>query len=228
LEICKESPYNKKKVIKQREESYIEYYNDYCSSGWYVLYCCQCERVCHRDCRGPNEGLHSNEYGCDAIGTFSCKCSYCGCHYGKHSFHDYIEKSRNAKRKVDYDTWVDDPDSIAIEEEKAKKREEINKDIQKQEIELKKIENDIHDSLNESINKLYEISNKDKDLNKIALKKYKEKNGFCKKILNETIKEDKIRNIFNKTLDDIESICSSEEQKEQSIINIQNLLNSSF
>ena len=65
-------------------------------------------------------------------------------------------------------------------------------------------------------------------MNKIALKKYKEKNGFCKKILNEIIQEDKIRNIFNKTLDDIESICSSEEQKEQSIINIQDLLNSSF
>lgn len=228
LEICKESPYNKKKVIKQRDESYIEYYKDYCSSGWYALYCYHCERVCHRDCRGPNEGLHSNEYGCDAIGTFSCKCDYCGCHYSRHSFHDYIERSRNATRKVDYEAWEDDPLSIQNEEEKAKKREEINKDLQKQENELKKLENDIHDSLDESINKLYIIATKDKDLNKIALKKYKEKNGFCKKILNEIIQEDKIRNIFNKTLDDIESICSSEEQKEQSIINIQDLLNSSF
>ena len=228
LEICKESPYRQKKVIKQRDESYIEYYKDYCSSGWYALYCYHCERVCHRDCRGPNEGWHSNEYGCDAIGTFSCTCDYCGCHYSRHSFHDYIEKSRNATKKVDYEAYEDDPDSIANEEEKAKKREEINKDIQKQENELKKLENDIHDSLDESISKLYIIATKDKDLNKIALKKYKEKNGFCKKILNEIIQEDKIRNIFNKTLDDIESICSSEEQKEQSIINIQDLLNSSF
>lgn len=75
---------------------------------------------------------------------------------------------------------------------------------------------------------MYIIDSKDKDLNKIALKKYEEKNGFCKKILNETIHEDKIRNIFNKTLDNIESICSNEEQKEQSIIDLQSLLNSSF
>jgi hypothetical protein len=56
---------------------------------------------------------------------------------------------------------------------------------------------------------LYIIADKEKDLNKIALKKYEGKNGFCKKILSETIQEDKIKNIFNTTLDDIESICSS-------------------
>jgi GTP-binding protein EngB required for normal cell division len=228
LEICKKSPYDKKKVIKQRDESYIETYTDYCSSGWYVLYCYHCERVCHRDCRGPNEGLHSNEYGCNAIGIFSCDCSYCGCHYSSHSFHDYIEKTRNAIRKVDYEAWEDDPASIANEEEKAKKRELINKDIEKKENELKELEAYIHDSLNESIDKLYIIADKEKDLNKIALKKYEGKNGFCKKILSETIQEDKIKNIFNTTLDDIESICSSEEKKEQSIIDIQKLLNSSF
>ena len=171
LEINKESRYNQIKVIKQRDESYIETYKEYCSSGWYVLYCCTCGRVCHRDCRGPNEGLHSNEYGCNAIGTISRSCSYCRCHYCRHIFHDYIETKRNATRKVNYDAWEDDPASIATEEEKAKKRILISKDIQKQENELKELENKIHTSLNESINKLGEIADQEKDLNKIA---------FCK------------------------------------------------
>lgn len=246
LEKHKESPCAQKKVIKKREESYVETYKDMCSNGWFVLYCDDCKKVCHRDCKGPNEGLHSSEYGCNVIGTLSRSCSYCDCHYSKHTYHDYIEKTRNGTRIVDYETWEPDPNSVVDEEKKARQRELISKDIAKKQEELNNLEKKIHDSLNDSINKLSFIAAKEKDLNKIALKKYKEKNGFSKEILNEAILEaennkknnlnnskeiipkEKIIDVFNQTLDDIESICSCEEQKEQSIIDIQNLINSSF
>lgn len=64
-----ESPYTKKKVPYQEE------YNHNLNSRWYVLYCCSCNRICHENCKGPNEGLHSDECSCNAIGIFSCKCS---------------------------------------------------------------------------------------------------------------------------------------------------------
>ena len=225
LELKKESPYRKIKVTKNRKEPYEDTYKDYCSSGWLVLYCIKCSKIFHRDCKGPNEGFHSNEYGCNAIGTFSCECSYCDCHYSKHSFHDYIEKTRSIYRDTLYDDWEDDPNSIANEEEKAKQRELINNDIKKREKEVDDLDNKIHDSLNQSLEKLLLIASKEKDLNKIALKKYdNQKYGYCKKILNEKIKEENIKDVFEKTLDDIDSICSSDENKENSIIEIQKLL----
>ena len=208
LESKKESPYRQITVTKQREEQYMETYSDYCSDGWYVLYCRSCCKVCHNDCKGPNEGMHSSEYGCDAIGTLSRKCSYCKCHYEKHSFRNYVEKTRIATRIITYDDREDDPNSVLDEKEKAKQREEISKEIKQKENEVNNLDNQIHVSLNESLDKLSLIASKEKDLNKIALKKYEnEKYGYCKKVLNENIKEKNIKNVFTKTLDDIDSIC---------------------
>jgi hypothetical protein len=84
----------------------------------------------------------------------------------------------------------------------------------------------MHNSLKGSLLKLSIITNKEKELNKIALKKYEnEKYGYYNKILDETIEEKSIKNIFTQTLDNIETICSNENIKEDSINNLQNSLN---
>ena len=75
--------------------------------------------------------------------------------------------------------------------------------------------------------KLFIIANKENELNKISLKKYeKEKYGYCKKILDETIEDKIIKNIFSQGLDYIETIFSNDEQKENYINNLQKVLNS--
>ena len=75
------------------------------------------------------------------------------------------------------------------------------------------------------MDKLSIISSKEIELDKIALKKYEIKNGYCKELLKGTIQEKNIQEILNTTLDDIESICSSNERKEESIRQIQKKLN---
>ena len=91
------------------------------------------------------------------------------------------------------------------------------------------MDNAIHKSLNESIDKLSFIASNEVELNKIALKKYEDvKYGYSKEILEQKIPEKNIKNIFNQTLDDIESICSSKDEKESRIMKIQELLNSSL
>ena len=72
----------------------------------------------------------------------------------------------------------------------------------------------INNSLYENLNKSSTIVSKEKELNKISLKKYEgDKYGFCKKIVNKTINYENINNVFNTTLDDIESIYSNDEEK---------------
>ena len=59
-----------------------------CSSGWYVLYCCSCNKLCHYNCKRPNEGWHSKEYGYNMIFTISgdyANCD-CYCYWDRHSF----------------------------------------------------------------------------------------------------------------------------------------------
>jgi len=187
----KESPYKQIKVKKTRPKVVEEKYIDYLSSGWYVLYCTSCRKVCHYSCKGPKEGLHSSEYGCKTIGTLSRKCSNCDCHYSNHSFHNYIERSRNKTIYEEYTDLVDDPKSIANEQEKKKKREELSIIIKEKEDEIRELDEKIHDSLNDSLDKLSIISSKEIELDKIALKKYEIKNGYCKELLKETIQEKK-------------------------------------
>lgn len=228
-ELQRESPYRQIEVTRQVPEEYTESYKDFLSSGWYVLYCDYCEKICHRDCKGPKEGFHSNEYGCNAIGTFSCSCSNCDCHYSRHTFKNYIMRTRSRTRMKEQKFLEDDPNSIADEEEKKKKREKLEKEIKEREKQLYELDNDIHKSLNDSIDKLSFIASREIELNKIALKKYEDvKYGYSKKILDETIQKKQIKDIFKRTLDDIESICSSIDQREKSINEMQTLLNSSL
>ena len=108
-----------KTIIKEfpRQESY----KDYLSSRWYVLYCNSCNRVCHRDCKGKNEGYHKYEYGCIMITILRGICKKSECLYSKHSFHDYIEKTRTVNDKiVDY-IKVEDPKKKLLKRKKKAK-----------------------------------------------------------------------------------------------------------
>ena len=100
----------------------------------------------------------------------------------------------------------------------------MNIKIREKENELKELDKEIHNSLNDSLDKLSFIATKELELNKIALKKYSQKNGYCKELLEGTINETKIQDIFKNTLDDIESICSNSELKENTIEDIKKKL----
>ena len=89
-----------KKIVKKNISEY-EWVDEPLSSGWYVLFCCTHDKICHRNCKGPKEGLHSSEYGCKKIGTFSRKCDNCGCHYSKHKFHDYVKEYKLVTKQVE-------------------------------------------------------------------------------------------------------------------------------
>ena len=219
------SPYNKILATKTRTKLVSKDYKQILGHGWYCLHCNSCDRECHRDCKGPNEGWYSSEYGCKAIGTFNRSCSNCGCHYSKHNFRDYVWRTKWVEEMEKYEVYVDDPKSKANEEEKSKNRKLIEDKIRENEYEIKLLDEEIHNSLNDSLDKLSFIASKEIELNKIALKKYSQKNGYCKELLEGTINENKkIQDIFKNTLDDIESICSDSELKEKSIEEIKNKL----
>ena len=65
----------------------------------------------------------------------------------------------------------------------------------------------------------------------MALKKDNVKYGFTKEILNESFKvkakgkeQNKLFDIFNKSLDNIEKLCENNDSKEDTVNNIQNML----
>ena len=215
-----------KPIIKEIPR--IERYRDYLSTGWYVLYCNSCNRVCHSICKGPKEGWHSDEYGCKMITIIKGICKLCGCSYKQHSFHDYIEKTRTVYDQKLEIIKVEDPEKKASEEQKKKQREDIKKDLLINEQEIEKLEDEVNETLKESLNKIKEIASKENQLNEIALKKY-ENYGFSKKILDESFQEikneqtkneahnkiiecsDKINKVFNNTFSRIDSISSNED-----------------
>ena len=136
LELLKESD-NVYKIVEQtikvaREETY----DDYFSSGWYVLYCVHCSRICHRNCKGPKEGWHSDEYGCNMIYTLGCKCKICDYNYKSHSFHNYETKTRIVFDDKTVKIKAINPEKKATEEQKKKQREDINKDLEKNKKEI--------------------------------------------------------------------------------------------
>ena len=64
-------------------------------------------------------------------------------------------------------------------------------------------------------------------MNKLALQKDEQKYGFTKEILNENMKnkqKSEIFDIFNSSLDNIETLCQSDIDKEKKINEIQNNL----
>ena len=85
------------------------------------------------------------------------------------------------------------------------------------------MEGEINDNLNIGLNKLKEIVQKEKDLNKIAARPYPD-NGYCKKILNEKIKDERFKKILIGILPEIESICSNNTEKNRTIEKIKNEL----
>jgi hypothetical protein len=117
LEENKKCDYKQIKVSKSYQVPYEEIYKENLSHGWYALYCNNCNKICHRDCKGVNEGNHSNENGCLVMDILNDKCSYCNCHYQKHKFHDYIEKKRIVYRSEIYEAIEYDPKSISSEKE---------------------------------------------------------------------------------------------------------------
>ena len=200
-----------------------------CNSGWYVLYCNSCNKVCHKYCKGKNEGWHSTEYGCSIISTFGHNCSNCSCKDTSHRFKDsYIIKVEVPKTKPVI-KYKKDPKVVQTEEEKRKVREELNKSIQDGNSKLLIINQQIHDSLRKGIDCLLQLALKNNDLNKLALQKDEQKYGFTKEILNENMKnkqKSEIFDIFNNSLDNIEKLCESDNTREKHINDIQkNLLN---
>ena len=113
--------YNKILVKKTRTKWVSEDYKQKLGHGWYCLHCDSCDRECHRDCKDPLEG-NSSEYRCNVIGTLSHSCLNCSCHYSKHSFHDYVWRTKEFEVKEEYEEYEDDPKSIANEEEKKKEQ----------------------------------------------------------------------------------------------------------
>jgi len=198
-----------------------------CDSGWYVLYCENCNKVCHAKCKGKNEGWHSTEYGCNIITTWGHECTECGCKDDKHKFKDsYITKNKVTKYK-DVIKWKDDLDAIQTEEQKKLAREKINKQLQEGNKEALEKNKEIHHSLREGIDCLYQLALKNNELNLLALKKDKEKYGFTKEILQENLKDKQnnlIFDLFNNSLNNIEKLCESNDSKEAAINNFQNKL----
>ena len=198
-----------------------------CESGWYVLYCNTCNKVCHKKCKGPDEGWHSSEYGCDMISTFGSKCSECGCLDNKHRFKDsYITKVLVTKYRQVVKYKIDE-NAQQSEEQKKQRREEIYKRIEEGYRIAEEGNKEIHKSLREGLDCLFQLALKNNELNLLALKKDKVKYGFTKEILQENLKEKEkspIFDIFNNSLDNIETLYGSDNIKEKAISNIENIL----
>ena len=217
-----ENVIEKRKVMKDKKE--YEWVDEPLSSGWYVLFCCTHDKICHRNCKGPKEGLHSSEYGCKKIGTFSRKCDNCDCHYSKHSFHNYVKEKKLVTKQVEVEEDWENPEKKASNEQLEKQRAELSEKIEEGNRKAEKLEGEINDNLNIGLNKLKEIVQKEKDLNKIAARPYPD-NGYCKKILNEKIKDERFKKILIGILPEIESICSNNTEKNRTIEKIKKDLN---
>ena len=198
-----------------------------CDEGWYVLYCNTCNKVCHKNCKGPNEGWHSSEYGCNMITTLGGKCTECNCVDNKHKFKDcYIIKETVTKTKQVIRYKIDE-NAKQTEEEKKRIREQIKVQIAEGNKELFERNKVIHYSLREGIDCLFQLALKNNELNLLALKKDDQKYGFTKEILKEKLKnkeKNRLFDIFNKKLDNIEKLCESNVSKEETVTSIQNIL----
>ena len=79
------------------EEKYIDVEDREvkCDEGWLVLYCNNCNRVCHKKCKGPIEGWHSPLKDCFIISEINhdctnCKCTVCDLCMKQHSSHKVV------------------------------------------------------------------------------------------------------------------------------------------
>ena len=142
----------------------------------------------------------------------------------------YIDDDHSVKTRIVYHVSnsvirVVDPEKKAIKEQK---QIQIEKEISKNEQEIKNLEDEVNKTLKKSLEKIKEIATKENQLNKIALKKY-ENYGYSKKILDEYFQKiineqtkdkyyserfeylNKIKKVFNNTFSRIDSISSNED-----------------
>ena len=224
LRELEKSKYPLKKVINTINKSEIIEKEIKCDSGWYVLYCKNCNKACHGKCKGSKEGWFSSTYGCEMISTFGSKCSQCNCLDTSHEFKTSYKIKEEKITPIKEENWVEDPDMVKKKEEDDKTKEEMKKKINEYENLIKGADNRIQQSLMNGLNCLYQLALKDDVLNEIALKKDK-KYGFTTQILNDNIQKkekenkdnNKIFNEFMNSLPKIESICLSEETKGQTV-----------
>ena len=198
-----------------------------CDEGWLVLYCNNCNRVCHKKCKGPIEGWHSPLKDCFIISEINHDCTNCKCKEIAHKFkNNYIIKKDVTKTKKVIRYKIDE-NIKESEEEKKNIKGQIKKQLEimkKEEIEQNKV---IHNYLKEAIDCLFQLAIKNKKLNLLDINKDKEKYGFIKEILTEQLKDienNKIFDIFYNLLDNIEKFCENNITKEETINNMYNNL----
>ena len=194
-----------------------------CESGWYVLYCNTCKKVCHQKCKGAKEGWSSSTYGCDMISTFGSKCSECNCLDTSHSFKDSYTIKKEVKNEKKVKKFRENKNAIDNKEETMKTMKE---NIEKLETKLRLINIEVTSTLMDAINITYQLALKDDELNNIALKKDK-KYGFTQKVIQENIDKENKSEVFDEiinTLPNIENICQNQESKKNKVKEIQEKL----
>ena len=183
-----------------------------CESGWYILHCNNCKKVCHQKCKGAKEGWSSSTYGCDMISTFGSKCSECNCLDTSHSFKDSYTIKKEVKNGKKVKKYRENKNAIDNKEETMKTMKE---NIEKLETKLRLINIEVTSTLMDAINITYQLALKDDELNNIALKKDK-KYGFTQKVIQENIDKENKSEVFDEiinTLPNIENICQNQESK---------------
>ena len=212
------------KYFETIQKSVVKQITKYCNSGWYVLYCRRCSKVCHYNCRGPNEGWNSDEYGCDAIRTFGGDCVNCGCNYRRHSFQTSYEESQQFFEPVVIEKFRINNEKKQQKEETEKLKKEMKEKIEKNKEDLNENNKRIYGFLLTGINCLYDLSKTNNELNKLALQKdnKEKKYEYTNKILKENIEaieKNDISTFFEDSLEDIDNICANEASKEQTVNN---------
>jgi len=140
------------------------------------------------------------------------------------SFYDKINDIIKIKRVVKYKI---DENYKQTQVTEKKVKEQINNQIEVEKKDLQEIINNFNHYLKEIIDLLYQIVIKNNELNLLALKKDAEKHGFIKEIFNNSFnikKENKIFEVLFLLLDDIEKSWENNSSKEETLINIKNIL----
>ena len=217
------------KIVETHEYEEMVEKTVYCSSGWYVLYCDSHGYVCHKNCRGKNEGWNSNEYGCDMIYTISGDCAYCGHHWDSHTFRtSYVTKVPEKKTRTET-KYIKNPEKQKRNEDKAEIQKQLLEDIGKNKSDLAKYNEMVYNELMNGINTLYQLAIKNNELNEIALQTDEEnvKYGFARRLLTQDTKikkDNKVYSFFMDSLNDIEDICSNDDSKERKVTDFQRKL----
>ena len=140
------------------------------------------------------------------------------------SFYDKINDIIKIKRVVKYKI---DENYKQTQVTEKKVKEQINNQIEVEKKDLQERINNFNHYLKEIIDLLYQIVTRNNELNLLALKKDDEKHRFIKEIFNNSFnikKENKIFEVFFLLLDDIEKSWENNSSKEETLINIKNIL----